>query len=60
MKAKFIVIPKKHFTWLEKTSVEVEWSGKELDLKQVDSIVLQNVCKKVDDVVIFTDCSIRS
>ena len=45
MKAKFIVIPKKHFTWLEKTSVKVEWSGEELDLKRVDSTVLQNVCK---------------
>lgn len=35
---------------LKKSSVKVEWSGEELDLKRVDSTVLQNVCKRVDDV----------
>ena len=34
---------------LKKSSVKVEWSGEDLDLKRVDSTVLQNVCKKVDD-----------
>jgi putative transposase len=34
---------------LKKSLVKVDWSGEELDLKRVDSTILQNVCKKVDD-----------